>query len=252
MARRYSIAVSEAGKRFYEEALKILAQTDYAVESARQAASGASGMLRLGFSGNAFFANVISAPLRAFRLCYPDVRLTLKELPTGQQLQALQDATLDVAVMPCFSRHPPQGIITHRLRRWRWIVGVGDNHPLAHRATLTAASLIHERFIIYGDSKDNHGQINALTHLLGQTPFITDIADSTVTTLTLISAGYGIALLPASFLSLNAPGVIYKALPEFEAQAELNIYYRQTTERATVENFLATMRSIGDFNLPDD
>ncbi|WPM85797.1 hypothetical protein QNH14_09225 [Apirhabdus apintestini] len=54
MARRYSIAVSEAGKRFYEEALKILAQTDYAVESARQAASGASGMLRLGFSGNAF------------------------------------------------------------------------------------------------------------------------------------------------------------------------------------------------------
>jgi DNA-binding transcriptional LysR family regulator len=84
-----------AGEMFLQEARRILASADDAIEAARRVHRGEAGTLRIGFFAGGMGVN-FPCLIQTFRKSYPDVRLSLVEMTSTQQWTALAEGKIDV------------------------------------------------------------------------------------------------------------------------------------------------------------
>jgi DNA-binding transcriptional LysR family regulator len=59
------------------------------------------------------------------------------------------------------------------------------------------------------------------------------------------SAGYGVALVPQSIRQYAQPGVVFKALIDFEDEVELAVAYRLREYSSCVQAFIDSVLSLG-------
>ena len=97
-----------AGERFLEEARKLMVAADRAVDLARRTARGEIGELSIGMlilGTGAFFPRAI----RGFRELYPGIQLTLQEMMSLEQPEALMTGKIDIGFLrplqPPYDRH---------------------------------------------------------------------------------------------------------------------------------------------------
>ncbi len=139
--------LTSAGEKFLEEARRLVAGADRAVDVAQRTARGEIGSLTIGFviwGTGAFFPGVI----RAFRELYPGVQLSLMEMMSVMQSEALLKGTIDVA----FTRplEPPydRQLRSESLYKDPLVAVLPARHRLAGRP-LQLAALADERFVIF-------------------------------------------------------------------------------------------------------
>jgi DNA-binding transcriptional LysR family regulator len=92
------VQLTAAGRTLLPAARQMLAQALAAREAAQHAGRGETGQLALGFVGSATMT-LLPAALRRFRATYPTVTLSLREMTTVQQVQALRSGGLDVGLL---------------------------------------------------------------------------------------------------------------------------------------------------------
>jgi len=97
LRKKRRVSLTPEGDVFHSEALLTLAQAERAAESARRAARGEVGSLRLGFLGAASYA-FLPELVRQYRAQRPGVKITLRELTPTQQAQAFAKGEIDVGV----------------------------------------------------------------------------------------------------------------------------------------------------------
>lgn len=96
-----SVKLTAAGRGFLPDAARILRLADEAAATARRIATGAAGTLAIGFTASVGYG-LLPSLVSAVRAASPDVRLTLKEMVSGAQLEALDARLIDVGLL----RHP--------------------------------------------------------------------------------------------------------------------------------------------------
>jgi len=142
---RRHVELTDAGHTFLEDARRILADVDRAVDHARRAHLGAIGDLSVGFV-SAAANHVLPALLVAYRQAFPKVRLHLREMTHSQQEGALIAAELDVGIF-----RPPVGdaaLTCQRLWVEPSVVVLPAAHPLACRHALHLGDLVDEAFVL--------------------------------------------------------------------------------------------------------
>ncbi len=82
------VQLTDAGQVFLDEARRMLAQEQHAIRAAQRAHRGEIGQLSVGLVPAAT-VGILSEVLRVFRDRFPEVELSLHELTTSPQLQAL-------------------------------------------------------------------------------------------------------------------------------------------------------------------
>ena len=87
------VELTPAGKVFLEEARRTVVQAEQSIQAARRAERGEIGHLTIGFVGSAAYS-LLPAMLPGFQQQYPHVQITLRELTTAQQVQALHTSRL--------------------------------------------------------------------------------------------------------------------------------------------------------------
>ncbi|MFI0351421.1 LysR family transcriptional regulator [Actinomadura sp. 9N407] len=99
------VELTAPGRLLLEEAREFLARADRIYSLADRARAGDAGALRAGLPSG-LGGDVVAAIIAAFRERSPELRLDLRELPTGDQVRALADGVLDVGVLrhPCDTR----------------------------------------------------------------------------------------------------------------------------------------------------
>lgn len=95
---RGGVRLTNAGRVFAEEVRQVLDGLDVAVAHAMRAGEGANGSLRIGL-GASLFGGHFRNLLIAWRKHEPAVDLTFVEASPQRHLRALQERTLDVAVV---------------------------------------------------------------------------------------------------------------------------------------------------------
>ncbi|WP_256564462.1 LysR family transcriptional regulator [Allokutzneria sp. A3M-2-11 16] len=95
------VRLTDAGAALLVEAREVLGRVDHLHTVADRLRRGEAGVLRGGMLPD-LPGDVVASLVSEFRDRCPDVRLTLRELTTAEQLRALADRTLDVGVL----RHP--------------------------------------------------------------------------------------------------------------------------------------------------
>ncbi|MFF4341416.1 LysR family transcriptional regulator [Kitasatospora sp. NPDC001540] len=131
-----SVALTAAGAALAESAPPALAALDRAWESARSAAAGQLGTLRIGYS---LSAGAGTAPALVERLTRGNGGLQVGAVPmaTPEISPAVADGRLDAGITR--GEQPAPGVRRLLLRRARTGVQLAQHHPLAARAEIEVA-----------------------------------------------------------------------------------------------------------------
>jgi DNA-binding transcriptional LysR family regulator len=236
------VELTQAGRALLDEARAILARADHAVAAARRAARGEAGRIGIGFTSSASFHPFVPRAIRAFREAHPLVALALDESGTVELAEALRREAIDAA----FVRSPiaeSEGLIIRPLLDEPMVAALPSGHPLsADDALLPLAALAGETFVLYRRpvGPGLHDAIIAACDRAGFSPQIGQEAPRMLSTLSLVAAGLGVTVVPASMSRLEAEGVAYRPLdPAAQLVAPLNLACRRGESAPAVRRFVA-------------
>jgi DNA-binding transcriptional LysR family regulator len=241
------VELTQPGQALLAEAHAILQQVEHAVAAARRTARGEAGRVGLGFTSSASFHPLVPRLIREYREAHPLVGLTLEESGTGELVDALRAERLDAA----FVRSPigsAPGIAVHAVLEEAMVAALPAAHALAARGAakaLALEALAVETFILYRRplGPGLYDAIIAACQRAGFSPTIGQEAPRMLATLSLVAAGLGVTLVPASMRWLRVHGVAYRSLdPAAGLVAPLNLAYRRTESSAAAQRFIALVR----------
>jgi DNA-binding transcriptional LysR family regulator len=204
--------LTAAGKVLAAEATKVLGAVDAAVDAARRAARGESGVLRLGHANTSFY-NYLMPTIKHFRDEYPTVSFDLQSVFVSDQLLALRQGRLDIGInlLPCvdpaFESKP---IISAPP-----ILAVSVNDPLARQTSVEWRQLhgLPEVVLVSATPVPLQDRVHAMLADRGVELRFAQTARDDNSLFALIAMGIGVAILP--FEPRDAPkDVAFLRLPE--------------------------------------
>lgn len=231
------VQLTAAGAVFAAAMQKVMNQIEQGVQAAQQASRGEIGQLIIGFVSSAAY-NVLPEILRRFRTHFPAVNLILHELTTAQQQQWFQAGRIDVGI----ARPPIQNdtIDSRILLQESLVVALPDSHRLAKQTQVSQFEIATEPFILFPRHAGPglYDQIISLCQQAGFSPHVVQEAIQMQTTVSLVAAEIGIAIVPESLQNLQRPGVVYRQFVEPTPQAEIAMIWQKDKVSPTLQRFL--------------
>jgi DNA-binding transcriptional LysR family regulator len=113
------------------------------------------------------------------------------------------------------------------------------------RGALSLASLATRPFVIFPRpiATGLHDMIFNFCRKSGFEPRVTQEAIQLQTIVSLVSAGLGVALVPASLRSLGRTGVVYRALREASPLLTVQLAWRRSNRSASLAHFVTVARA---------
>jgi DNA-binding transcriptional LysR family regulator len=173
----------------------------------------------------------------------PEVSLTLREMTSPQQLQALREEQIDVGLSRPPIAHP--GIETLRVFREPLCAVVPLAHRLAGRGSVVVQDLAGESFITYPPVEGVyfHSLITGILHAMGVTVAETQHVTQTHSIIALVGAGLGVALVPQSATRVKFPDVAFIPLDGLsDVTADLLLAWRTRTDNAACTRAVELVR----------
>ena len=230
-----------AGLALLEEARDVLTRVDGVAEVVRRAARGERGRLAIGFTSSAALHPFVPSVLRLFRETFVGVSVVLEEAGTGELLDALVHEKLDAA----FIRSPLSGIQSLQdqpILVEPMLLALPTDHPLALDAAspLPLAALATESFVLYR-RRVGLGLYDAILGACreaGFSPQVVQEAPRMTATLSLVAAGLGVSIVPASMQRLRGDGIVYRQLTDCQnLVAPLHLATRADDDSAVLRRF---------------
>jgi len=237
------VQLTDAGRSFQVEAARVLAGAEAAVEAARRASRGEAGTLRVAFAATVMFL-ALPQIIREFRDRYPRVQLDLREMPTGPQLAALLEGDIDLG----FVREPePEAsleIVTVMREPLR--IAMHKGHRLARRARVSVADLATEPFVLFPQdlAPGLHRQVMTLCREAGFAPRVVEESRELYTSVSLVEAGIGVSILPASVEKLGWKHVRYLPIPGASGATRIAAAWRKDRDRPVLQAFMGVVREV--------
>ncbi|WDZ94266.1 LysR substrate-binding domain-containing protein [Herbaspirillum sp. WKF16] len=250
--------LTAGGKVFLEEAKAILRSVELASQKAARAAQGFAGTISIGFTSSAAAHPLIPGIIRAYRQAYPGVHMALTEANAAELTEDVMHGKVDMG----FLRQPvaqPQGIAFHALVEEEMLLILPAGHPLLADARkrgrragddampeVSLKALAGEEFILVR----RHGAPGMYSNLIaacenaGFTPKIALEIDRMLTNISLVAAGVGISVVPASMKSFHRESVVYCRVKDARPAllAPINLVCRGEPAGPTQQNFLKLAR----------
>lgn len=236
------VQLTPAGTAFLAEARQILTHLTTAAETAKRAARGETGWLGIGFAASATY-DLLPAVLHDFRAAFPEVALSLQELNAAEQAVALREKTIHLGFARPYAPQPEA--VVNTVQREPFLVALPTLHRLTSLNSLMLAALAEEPFISFPeDPKPSYAEVVRLAcESAGFAPRVVQEVREMQTALSLVAAGFGVALLPASVKHLHRDGVAYRPLEEPAPRTELAVVSRLDDPSPASQNFLAIVQA---------
>lgn len=237
------VELTDAGAHLLVDARRLLNDADLVGERTRRAALGTSGQLTLGFI-SAVDYSILPGVLRAYREAYPGVTLDLRELTSDVQLRDLHTSRIDAGMLLAPVEEP--SLATLPLLHEQLVAAIPATDPLARRDRhISLTALATRPFILFprSNAPGLHDMIVGFCRSTGFTPRIAQEAIQLQTIISLVSAGLGVALVPASLRDLRRSGVAYRLLSEPSPRMTVSLAWRRDNRSSCLTNFVATARS---------
>ncbi|RDK12201.1 LysR family transcriptional regulator [Cupriavidus lacunae] len=232
---RRSVALTPAGQQWLPEVRRVLADAAALPGLAQRLARGELGSLSLAFVSTADYG-ILPDLLRRFRARHPEVQLQLREATSDVQLEALMEGAIDAGLvirpqlpaMPHGLAYLPlvsEPLVLAVPDGWR---AAGDGSVSLPDGTVSLREAAHEPLIIFPrrSAPAFYDIITGYYAREGLVPVIAQEAIQMQTIVSLVSAGMGVALVPASLCNLRRTGVSYLALREAGPQIETGLVWR--------------------------
>lgn len=208
-----SVSLTEAGVNFLPEAQKILSLIDRAGSITRDVAGGRRGSAQCGFTASTSY-EYLPRLIQHLRHSHAEIHVGLHEMVSRDQVRALQTGAIDIGL----SRAAIEvAELQHRLlAREKLVVALPQDHRLAQQKKIRWRDLHGHDFLMYEsrDARYFHDLVNSRLTLDNIRPNFVQHLTQIHAILSLIRAGVGIGVVPASARRLNLFGVAYRDLDD--------------------------------------
>jgi len=239
------VELTPGGVTFRDEATAILQGAEHAVRRARQAASGATGSLSVGFTSSAMTHHLAPELLRRFREENPALEIVIQEGNAEVLSERVAAGHLDAG----FIRKPVSersGLQYHVVIEEPMLIALPRNHPIAVRALgrpkphVKLAELANEPFIFVRrpGAPGMYGDLVRACHEAGFAPQVVAEVGQMLTNITMVAAGVGVSAVPASMREVHKEGVVYVEAKGAKLTAPLSLVRRIGDAGPVVERFV--------------
>jgi DNA-binding transcriptional LysR family regulator len=219
---RHGAQLTSAGVLFREEVDRLLLQADRVLDRVQRAARGEVGELRLGFGVTTRL--LVPRLVSRFRKLHPQVHVTLEDMSSPLQLEALESGELHV------------GFIRLPVDRPLKVLPVVEDRLV----------LRDEPFIELSTSPPGSPSFQAHVHRVcaryGFRPRVVQQAGDFITVLALVAAGLGLAVVPRAATATRVEGVVHLPLEVEEARWRVGAAWVADGKNPVRDAFVAVLR----------
>ncbi|CDG83892.1 LysR family transcriptional regulator [Janthinobacterium agaricidamnosum] len=224
------IRLTSDGHIFLAETRAFLTHASRLEAMAKRLGKGDEGGLCIGHIENAMYSGLLPNGLRALRVSRPTVHIALYNMDSAEQLEGLRQRSLDIALV-CEPPAPDDPDLECALvLSDQMLLALPENHPLATCAQLTEADLRDQEWIAMGHKETK----------LRHNVFVSACAEQ-FSTLGLVAAGLGIAMIQSSLRRHAPAGVVLRELPWFTYRTQMWAAWHKVNLRPLVGIFRATL-----------
>lgn len=237
-----TVRLTLAGATFLREAEDILRRSQAATLAARRAMRADAGSVTMGFIPAASFT-LLPQLLSTIGAKFPDVHVSLREMQTDAQLEAIGAGRIELGVVRPFA--PRSFALSAPLLREPFVLAAPVGHALMTCAALTLRSLEGQPFIEFCPSESRYlyevvaGRLRAE----GVAPETVQTLSHTHSILSLVDAGMGVALVPQSAHRLGYAGVAFRPLEDAAGlDVELHLAWRRGSQHGVADTVRALLQ----------
>ncbi len=244
-----ALKLTDAGRKFLDEARAVLQRVDEAVKNARAVAAGAGGEINVGYAPS-LTIQILPRALRAFQAKFPRTRVSLHDLSTEEMLSGLRAGKLQVSLMVRPPRKMLRGLQFRELASYPTSVALSPKHPLAKSKTVSLEQLSSEPLIAYSrkDYPEYHELLDELFAGLHMPP-IAEEHDGITSIIAAVESGRGFALVPQCVEFMAGSRV--KLIPLNPAPALIPVGAAWKKDTAVVKAFIEAAAGGGKNKEPD-
>ncbi len=235
------VRLTDAGKRIAGEAQVILRQVDHFVSVAGRVREGAIG--RLSVAGPGGVNEILVKTLRAFVQRYPGVHIELKFMNTALQIEALQEKQIDAGFLSLPVNLNDANLALETIKREPLWVAMPKGHPLSKYRRAPLAALAGQPFILFARrvSPGLHDLITATCRNAGFSLNVVHEVDNIIASLTLVTAGLGLAFCSPSMKNLW-PEIVFRPFRDAVPPLEYAVAYRRDANSPALDSFIRVVR----------
>jgi DNA-binding transcriptional LysR family regulator len=233
---RQRVRLTAEGHEFLREAHELLVQAERLETRGRRLGDGSAGSLTIGYVEGAVHAGLIATTLRSFRRDRPGLELHLLSQRSHAQFEGLRQRTLDIGFTYAA---PPDGdpdLASTLLRREKLLLALPPCSPLAELERVTPADLDGTIWItVVRQPRDTNR--DAFLAACARAGFLPKIAYETadpLTSLGLVGAGLGLAVVQQSLRAIAPPEMLFRELPWFDRSVSLHLVWRTDDARPVI------------------
>jgi DNA-binding transcriptional LysR family regulator len=249
-----SVRLTAAGRSFLPEANRILKLAESASQVARRIAMGKTGSIKIGFTAAAAYG-FLPELIAACRTRLPEVDLSLKEMVSSDQLEALVSGQIDAGLLrPPIARSE---LVSARVVAEPLLVAAPDGHPFAAAKSVFLKDLDGQPFVMYSpyESRYFHDLLVTQFTRADILPRYVQHLSQIHSILAMVRAGLGLAIVPAAAAGLNFSGVQLRPLrlgaPE-PAPVELFMVWRRDDENPLLPSLIEIAGGLAPAHTRDD
>ncbi|CAD1796240.1 LysR family transcriptional regulator [Xanthomonas sp. CPBF 426] len=237
------IRLTEAGRRFYEDALAVLDRVEQMEQTARRLGLGGKRIFNVGFVASALYGGLPTV-MRRLMERREDVEVRWLEMTSVEQQDALRRGIIDVG----FGRIITGDASVTRvvLRQERLFLALPPEHRLARKSGPVRLLELDGSDIIVYPSQPRPSYADQVLSLLrehGARPQEVHEVKELQTALALVTAGSGACLIPATARHLR-PSLVYRPVADADAMSPIVMNYRSRDEDPVIAVIKDVTRSL--------
>jgi LysR family transcriptional regulator, benzoate and cis,cis-muconate-responsive activator of ben and cat genes len=234
-SRRVELTV--AGVAFLDHAKAILERVDHARSEARAIGSGSAGRLDIGLSGS-LLLGPLPQLIAAYRRSHLAVDVVLHEMTPAAQLEGLLDRKLALSLSRTALND--DALVSEMVWADPVVVALPRGHPLARRRRLELGDLKGEDFVLLRlDSSGFARYLHGCCIKAGFVPRVSQQVVESQAIPSLVAAGLGVGLVPASLQRAHRTGVEYRAVGRNALRADVYAVRRKDDGSPLARGFIA-------------
>jgi DNA-binding transcriptional LysR family regulator len=239
--RKPKVALTEAGKTLLGVARRTISQVNRGLEMTRQVGRGGVGSLSIGFAASAILGPLPEI-IRLYRKKFPEVMIRLQELTPAEEIESIRANHIDLGLVR--ERDNSNALKYEIIVKEPFGVLLPPNHPLSKRKkSLSPEMLVNENFIHFPreTAPTLYEQIAEICRSAGFNPQIAQETSEWLTEVSLVEAGLGVAIVPASVGRLKLGGVTFVSL-DTQIRSIIALCYPSENVQPTTSAFLQIAR----------
>jgi DNA-binding transcriptional LysR family regulator len=222
------VRLSEAGRVYLGEVRRILEDIQRANAQTRSIAAGLLGTLRLSLHNSVVRYPVVTQILHAFRAAHPAIELTMTQMYSPTQLEALQQRQIDAGFVLHSRLESDAGLQRIEIGTDRYVLAVPRQHRLARSARIHLSDLKDQPLLWVQRSINPTVYDRLMRECLagGLSPHIGQHVVSQEAVPNLVAMGMGLGFV----LSYSrAPGdeVVFREVEGFSVELYLDFLWRE-------------------------